>query len=278
MLRRAGSRGPIVALLVVFAALAALPAAALEGGTPAKAADPLARATVSIQAIGPVQDGRVRVRECSGVLIAPDLILTAGHCLEEVSGPERIGVFFFDGSAPVPEVRTVRALSRHPAYRRGWENGDGEAEARQKEIAADLGLLRLAAPAPAGYTPMALSFDPGSAQGSSGKLAAAGLSGGGPKARSGTLKTASVTSVRFTKGADRIAFANANGGRACVGDSGGPVAVLDGKTPRIWGVISAVLRPASGCGGRIVVVPVEVKALATMIAGVGGRLQTSVVQ
>jgi hypothetical protein len=260
------------------ALLAAVPGTALEGGALARSNDPLARATVSIQSVGPVKEGRVRVRECTGVLIARDLVLTAGHCLEEVSAPDRVGVFFFKGSAPIPDVAMVRAFSRHPAYRRGWENADGEPETRQREIAADLALLRLAAPAPAGYQPIALAADPTAGK-AAGQLAAAGLTGSGPKARSGLLKTARVSTLRFTQGSGpRIAFTNASGGRACVGDSGGPVALLDGKTPRLQGVISAVLRPANGCGGRIVVAPIEVKALATMIAGVGGRLQLTELQ
>lgn len=268
----------IAAAALLAATLSPLPCCALEGGSPARAGDPLARATVSVQSIGPVKDGRVRVRECSGVLIARDLVLTAGHCLEEVSGPDRVGVFFYKGSSPVPEIATVRAFSRHPQYRRGWENSDGEAEARQREIAADQALLRLTAPAPAGIEPVALSADPGALPAGGGRLAATGLSGTGPKARSGLLKTAKVSTIRFTEGQPRIAFANAAGGRACVGDSGGPLAVLDGDTPRLWGVISAVLRPADGCGGRIVIAPVEMKSLAGMIAGVGGKLQTSQVQ
>jgi hypothetical protein len=44
------------------------------------------------------------------------------------------------------------------------------------------------------------------------------------------------------------------------------VASADG---RIWGVVSAVLRPSGGCGGRIVVAPVNPEAMATMIARVG---------
>lgn len=278
MARQFASGRSLAAMLLLCAAFAPAAGLALEGGSPARAGDPLAHATVSIQSIGPIRNGRVRVRECSGVLIARDLVLTAGHCLEEVSSAERIGVFFYKGSVPVAEVSTVRAFSRHPQYRRGWENSEGEAETRQREIAADLALLRLSAPAPAGYEPVALSASPGAAQGGSGRLAAAGLSGTGPTARSGLLKTSNVSTIRFTDGAPRIAFANAAGGRACVGDSGGPVAVLDGKTPRLWGVISAVLRPANGCGGRIVVAPVELKALATMIAGVGGKLQVSQVR
>lgn len=278
MARRFIHGGLFAAFVLLSAALSPARALALEGGAPARVGDPLARATVSIQSIGPIRDGRVRVRECSGVLIARDLILTAGHCLEEVSGPERIGVFFYKGASPIPTVATVRAISRHPQYRRGWENADGEAETRQREIAADLALLRLSAPAPAGYQPVSLSIDPSAATGVGGRLVAAGLSGTGPKARSGYLRTAKVSTIRFTSGSPRIAFANASGGRACVGDSGGPVAVFDGKTPRLWGVISAVLRPANGCGGRIVVAPLDVKALASMIAGVGGKLQVSRVQ
>jgi S1-C subfamily serine protease len=267
-MRNAGGGTLAGTALFVAALLAAPPdASALEGGALARVADPLAQAVVSIQAIGPARGGKVRVRECTGVLIARDLVLTAGHCLEDVSGPERVGVFFFRGSSPVPTVVAVKALTRHPSYKPGWENQEGEAEARQREIAADLALLRLAVPAPADRKPIALAADPAKAEGARSRMVAAGLSGGGPKARSGTLKTASLDTIRFTAEMPKIAFASASPARACVGDSGGPVLTPDG---RVWGVVSAVLRPSGGCGGRIVVAPIQAAALATMIARVGG--------
>ncbi|MBB3971498.1 trypsin-like serine protease [Hansschlegelia beijingensis] len=222
-----------------------LAAALLLAASPASAQDPRG-ATLAVQAVAPTPDGRARVTECSGVLIAPDLVLTAGHCLDLISSPAQVAAFAYDGPRPVPRPLAVAAFARHPDHVLGWRARPGAPETRQREIAADLALLRLATP-PGGVTPARLGPPPDVA------TQAATVSGTGPAAagaRGGLLKRLPLTSFRLSSGTGAtIAFASARG-TVCGGDSGGPLAAPGPDGERVWAVAVAVLRPSSGCGGR----------------------------
>lgn len=226
----------------------AMPAAALEGGTPLTAGA-VSRGTVAIQAVAPQPDGTARVSECTGVLVAPDRVLTAAHCLDEASAPQHVAVFFFDGPKAVPPYAPVAAILRHPGHVKGWARRKGNIETRQTEISSDLAVLRLASPAPAGRAPLPL--------GGTGRpdiLTVLGAGMDGPDGRSGTLKSAPLGNIRHTRSGPQLAFATPGRARICRGDSGGPVLGPDGK---IWGISGAILRGEGGCSGRAVVVPVN---------------------
>lgn len=231
--------------------LATSPASALDGGEPMSSAQPLSHAAVAIQAVSPQPDGTALLSECTGSLIARDLVLTAAHCVDNAAKPEHVAVFFFAGSKAVPPFVQVAAIVRHKNHTRGWAQQPGDIEQRQREIAADLAVLRLKMPAPPTQT--VIHFDPVTAPDVL-TLAGAGLAG--PEGRSGTLKTAHLAAIRHTQTGPKLAFATPGSGQVCRGDSGGPVVTQSGA---LWGVAGAILRATKGCSGRMVVVPVDPK-------------------
>jgi hypothetical protein len=119
---------PTIALLSVF------PAAALVGGA-SQASDAIARYVVMV--VGSDKTF------CSGVVIARDLILTAAQCIHRATN---YGIIGFD--AP-KTVKSVARTTLHPDW-------DPNAISRHR-VTANVALLKLAAPLPPAYTPVALA-------------------------------------------------------------------------------------------------------------------------
>ncbi|WP_020180680.1 trypsin-like serine protease [Methylopila sp. M107] len=253
LLRPRDSRSRLGACLGVFALIGLqAPAARADEGA----------ATVSVQAVQPTGDGKARVSECSGALIAPDIVLTAGHCLDIAATPAHVAVFAYRDGKPLPQPLPVAAFARHPGHVVGWRDRPGDPETRQREIAADLALIRLKAPvagaAPIGFAAFA-SPD--------GSIAGTGADRAG--GRSGALKRARLSAARASTGdGARVVFATASA-TVCGGDSGGP-ATANGA---VWGVVAAVLRPKGGCGGRVAIAPVDPDSAGfrAMRGGIGAK-------
>ena len=125
----------LAAALAAILALAALPAQAVVGGTEA----PAGGAVMVLSSKGGV---------CTGVVLAPDTVLTAGHCLADASEHR---VHFRDATGE-PVLVEVAAQALHPGY------APGAAAARRRSI--DLALLRTATPLPTRFAPVTLSAAP----------------------------------------------------------------------------------------------------------------------
>ncbi len=157
---------------------------------------------------------------CSGVVTAPDAVLTAAHCVPPGAG---LKVFYRDaGGAPV--LLDVAAVERHPGYR---------ADAiRRRERSVDLALLRLPAPLPDRFTPATLGgAEPPTRPGTRFLVAGYGLGVEGAPASSGTFRAA-VLAARPPLSDLLLWAADPDGGGAgaCTGDSGGPVFAADRDT------------------------------------------------
>ncbi|GGE39086.1 hypothetical protein GCM10007276_15530 [Agaricicola taiwanensis] len=246
--------------------LAAGSAKALDGGYPARADHALRRSTVAIQSVQPLASGKARVSDCTGILIAPDLVLTAGHCLEVAERPEHTVVvgFMADGRPGAPV--TARSVVFHPDHVAGWWRQPGSPETRQREIAADMALVRLSRPLGGDAAPIAVAGDVRSrAKAGSSYIAGAGVGGGGAFG----LRIAPVGGIALLQRGATIALGSAGGAKACRGDSGGPVASLVDGQLEVWGVTGAVLRENRGCSTRVAIAFIEPAALRSMMARIG---------
>ncbi len=189
-----------------FAMCVSVPQAqAIVGGAPD--AGTLSRASLMVLS----SNGGV----CSAVVLARDVILTAGHC---ATGAAEYRVHFRDGDgSPVmipPAARTV-----HPGY-------DAKAiAARRRSI--DLALIKLDAPLPARFETMALSASPPEKEAAL-TVGGYGVIREGDAKSTGTFRTAALRSVEPFGESRILVWARAASGApaagACQGDSGGPIA------------------------------------------------------
>jgi hypothetical protein len=200
--------------------LGAAPAQAIVGGREGAGIPGAASAVMVLTSGGGV---------CSGVVVAPDAVLTAGHCVAGV-GENRV---HYRDAAGRPVLAEVAARLLHPAY-------DGDA-IRGRTRSIDLALLRTRDPLPARFAPAPLSAAMPRA-GQSLTLAGYGAARGNDRRSIGRYRGA-VLSVVEPYGPSRIlVWLKAPGAGGCQGDSGGPI--LDGEA-----VVALAAWVKDACGG-----------------------------
>ncbi len=182
--------------------LAATGAKAIVGG--AEDQGPLARRSVMVLS----SNGGV----CSAVVVAPDVVLTAAHC---VTGADEHRVHFRDGAGE-PVLITPAAKAVHPGY------NAKAVETRQRSI--DLALVRIPEPLPERFEPATLTAAK-PAKDETVTVGGYGLAREGDARTTGTFRTAPLT-VTEPYGPSRILLWSKGTGAmgACQGDSGGPMA------------------------------------------------------
>ncbi|MFD6318577.1 trypsin-like serine protease [Methylorubrum populi] len=166
---------------------------------------------------------------CSGVVVAPDAVLTAGHCVAGV-GENRV---HYRDAAGRPVLAEVAARLLHPAY-------DGDAiGGRTRSI--DLALLRTRDPLPARFAPAPLSAAMPRA-GQSLTLAGYGAARGNDRRSIGRYRGAALSVVEPYGPSRILVWLKAPGAGGCQGDSGGPI--LDGEA-----VVALAAWVKDACGG-----------------------------
>jgi Trypsin len=188
---------------------------------------------------------------CTGVAIARDLVLTAGHCV--LPGADYKLMEF--APAGNPQLRDVAAIARHPQF--------DLAALLAHRATADVALLKLATPLPATLTPAPLAAaDRTVAVGDPFMVAGYGLATRGDGRSGGTLRAATLVATGQPGTLQvRLFDPNTKGGAAgrgaYTGDSGAPVFDMSGGRLAVIGVVSWSTGPklAAGCGGLTGVTP-----------------------
>jgi hypothetical protein len=189
----------------ISGALAALvglagPAAAIVGG--AEEAGPLAQASVMVLS----SKGGV----CSAVVVAPDVVLTAAHC---VAGAEEHRVHFRDESGE-PVLIEPAAKALHPGYNKN------AIEERRRSI--DLALVRVPGPLPARFTRATLSAAMPTKDAML-LVGGYGVAREGDAKSTGTFRTARLRVTQPFGPSTVLVWMEGAASGACQGDSGGPI-------------------------------------------------------
>jgi len=211
------------------------PAAAMVGGA---GAPPEAIARALVLVVGS------RGNFCTGAALAPDLVLTAAHCV--LPGADYKIVEYERGQ---PQLRDVARVIAHPQFKLQ--------SLLAHRATADVALLKLAAPL-ASVAPASLGPTPPVAPGDGFLVAGLGVATRGDGKSGGTPRAANLIAtgrpgnlqIRLV---DAATMGQTEGLGACTGDSGAPV-FANGA---IVGVVSWSTGPrnSAGCGGLTGVTP-----------------------
>jgi secreted trypsin-like serine protease len=228
---------PLTTFLHALVALTlAAPAAAMVGGAP-ESHSGIGASVITI--VGS------RGNFCSGALVAPDLVLTAAHC---IAGGADFKIVLYDARR-APELRDVRRVAVHPQF-----NPQGMAARR---ASADVALLQLAQPLSMPVASVGIPTDP-IAAGQPFSVAGIGVSRPGDGKSGGVVRAAQLVSTSQPGRLQiRLVDPAGTGLGACTGDSGAPVAQQQGGRAILVGVVSwsTGANNTAGCGGLTGVTP-----------------------
>lgn len=190
--------------------------ASIVNGRPVVATDLYAKHTVAVAPVGQAP--------CSGVIIAPHFILSAGHCADYIENGEIFFGLNADKSATVYKIKNV---TLHPGYCPQCTGSLGLADAN------DLSIVEFAEDLPAGFEPVEFAALEQIQVGTNVHLAGYGIDEN--YRYDGAMKVSQV--LIDLVGSSEIMTNELKSG-SCSGDSGGPAYVLENNKLLLAGITS----------------------------------------
>jgi hypothetical protein len=170
---------------------------------------------------------------CTGVVVAPQVVLTAAHC---VAATRDMRIHYRDGSGQ-PVFVEVRAVATHPGFR-------PDALAR-RVVSIDLALVWAQTPLDPRFSPAELDEAGAVAVGQSLRIFGYGVGREGEGTSAGVLRSAALqVRAPLSKILVWTEDPSGEGGGGCTGDSGGPILSDDGAK------VVAITTWSAGTGGR----------------------------
>lgn len=165
---------------------------------------------------------------CSGIVVAPQAVLTAAHC---VSGGGSYRVFHRNGSEP--RFTGIAAIVRHPGF--------VSDAIRTRKRSIDLALVKLEAPL-SGFEPAGLSAGAQPRAGAAVTVRGHGLANEQGGDTTGSARSATLNVVEPYGLGKILLWAQGSGAGACHGDSGGAMTERNG-------IVVAVTSWSEGANG-----------------------------
>lgn len=171
---------------------------------------------------------------CTGTLVAPDVVMTAAHCIVDGEGNERPFTYLVTfGNKVGPDAPTLNVITKvvHPEYEESVATNPAPSKP-----AHDIGLLKLESDAPEGFKPVEI-FQGDIKANDKIKLAGFGVTLMRAINDTGILRKVDVSIMTVSDNLNRITT-NAFGRGVCAGDSGGPAFVEENGEWFVTGVTS----------------------------------------
>ncbi len=201
----------------------------IVGGTQVSSSDWISKTVVAL-----VSQSAAGQALCTVSLVAPDLGVTAAHCVTSEDGsPIQALALVFSPNLSSASRDLIRSIDR------ALVPADWNPRGTRNQNTGDVAVVHFSGGLPAGYQISDLMpFDQALSVGQSVEIAGYGISNALANSGAGVLRKTSVTVSNPEYSPTEVAFDQTHGGGACHGDSGGPAYLIINQHPYLFGITS----------------------------------------